>query len=110
MAPRRRRSPLRVLAPLALVAFGVALIVVVSSSGVESDKGSAPPAQTTGQSGGSASQKTKAARRRSYTIKPGDTLGAIAQKTGVSVTKLEELNPALDPESLVAGQKIKLRE
>jgi LysM repeat protein len=43
-------------------------------------------------------------------VRTGDTLGAIAIKTGVSVTNLEDLNPGLDPEGLVAGQKLKLRE
>ncbi len=44
-----------------------------------------------------------------YTVKVGDTLGSIAQTTGVPVAKLLELNPALDPQALVSGQKIKLR-
>ena len=43
-------------------------------------------------------------------MKTGDTLGAIAEKTGVDVEKLQELNPELDPQALVSGQKIKLRE
>ena len=46
----------------------------------------------------------------SYTVKSGDTLGAISEQTGVSVETLQELNPALDPQALIAGQKIKLRE
>ena len=50
------------------------------------------------------------AARARYTIKTGDTLGAIAEKTGVPVERLEELNPELDPQALVAGQRIKLRE
>ncbi|HKF80363.1 MAG TPA: LysM domain-containing protein [Thermoleophilaceae bacterium] len=43
-------------------------------------------------------------------MKTGDTLGGIAAKTGVSVDKLQELNPGLDPQGLVSGQKVKLRE
>ena len=45
-----------------------------------------------------------------YVVKTGDTLGSIAEKTGVTVEKLQELNPELDPQALVSGQKIKLRE
>ena len=45
-----------------------------------------------------------------YVVKTGDTLGSIAEKTGVPVEKLQELNPELDPQALVSGQKIKLRE
>ena len=49
-------------------------------------------------------------RAATYTVKPGDTLGAIAEKTGLDVETLQTLNPELDPQALVSGQKIKLRE
>ena len=49
-------------------------------------------------------------RRRTYTIKANDTLSGIADKTGTTVERLQELNPDLDAQALVAGQKIKLRE
>jgi LysM repeat protein len=107
----RRRSPLRILAPLALIAFVVAVIVVASNSGYNGDGG-------TGSNRSSATGTTttttapvsnKFAHRRRYTVRAGDTLGAIAEKTGVSVSTLEDLNPGLDPQALVAGQKLKLR-
>jgi LysM repeat protein len=44
-----------------------------------------------------------------YIVKAGDTLGSIAETTGVPVTKLQELNPDLDQFSLEPGQKIKLK-
>jgi LysM repeat protein len=43
-------------------------------------------------------------------VKTGDTLGSIAERTGVDVETLQELNPDLDPQALVSGQRIKLRE
>jgi LysM repeat protein len=43
-------------------------------------------------------------------VKLNDTLGLIAQKTGVPVERIEELNPELDPQNLIVGQRIKLRE
>ena len=49
-------------------------------------------------------------KRPTYTVKSGDTLGRIAEQTGVEVELLQELNPAVDPQALVAGQKIQLRE
>jgi len=100
-----------VLAPLALVAFVIAFLVVLSNSGVSHDSGggAAPPSTT--PTGSSTTRTTsRFAHRRTYTVRAGDTLGAIAIKTGVSVTNLEDLNPGLDPEGLVAGQKLKLRE
>ena len=43
-------------------------------------------------------------------MKTGDTLAAIAETVGVPVDTLLELNPELDPQALVSGQKIRLRE
>jgi len=53
---------------------------------------------------------TKRRVRPTYTVKLNDNLGLIAEKTGVSVERLETLNPDLDPQNLIVGQKIKLRE
>jgi LysM repeat protein len=43
-------------------------------------------------------------------VEEGDTLGAIAEKTGVPVETIELLNPEVDPQALIAGQKLQLRE
>ncbi len=40
----------------------------------------------------------------------GDTLAAVAEETGIPVEKLQELNPELDPQNLIVGQRIRLRE
>jgi LysM repeat protein len=111
MSRRSRRSPLRVLAPLALVAFVIAFLVVLSNSGVSHDSGGGATPPSTTPTGSSTTRTTsRFAHRHTYTVRAGDTLGAIAIKTGVSVTNLEDLNPGLDPEGLVAGQRLKLRE
>ena len=44
-----------------------------------------------------------------YVVKSNDLLSTIAEKTGVSVDTILQLNPGLDPQALVPGQKIKLR-
>ena len=99
------------LAPLALVAFVIAFLVVLSNSGVSHDSGGGTTPPSTTPTGSSTTRTTsRFAHRHTYTVRAGDTLGAIAIKTGVSVTNLEDLNPGLDPEGLVAGQKLKLRE
>jgi LysM repeat protein len=90
-----------------LIAFVVAFIVVLSNSSV--DHSSSPGTSTT-TTGTTTHAGSKFAHRRTYTVRSGDTLGAISIKTGVSVSDLEDLNPGLDPQGLVAGQKIKLRE
>jgi teichoic acid transport system ATP-binding protein len=111
MPAHGRRSPARLLAPLALVLVTAATIgVIASSTNSDSDEGG----ETRGGEQTSVTQPNKAQkqhkRRATYTVKTGDTLGAIAEKTGVTVERLQELNPELDPQALVSGQKIKLRE
>ncbi|MER3420460.1 MAG: peptidoglycan-binding protein, partial [Chloroflexota bacterium] len=41
-----------------------------------------------------------------YTIRPGDTLGAIAAQHGVSVEDLIAANPGIDPQRLQIGVEI----
>ena len=55
------------------------------------------------------SQKSSTAKRkRTYVVKSGDTLSAIAVKTGVPLATLERLNPKLDADTLHAGQRVRL--
>jgi LysM repeat protein len=44
-----------------------------------------------------------------YVVKKGDSLSAISQKTGVTIDRIEQLNPELDPLSLLPGQRLKLK-
>jgi LysM repeat protein len=46
---------------------------------------------------------------KSYTVETGDTLTAIAHKTGIPVAEILALNPDVDPQILIAGQTLKLR-
>jgi LysM repeat protein len=43
-------------------------------------------------------------------VKAGDNLDLIAEKTDVPADTLQELNPEVDPQALVIGEKITLRE
>ena len=46
---------------------------------------------------------------KGYTIRQGDTLTSIAQKTGVSVSDIQKLNPGLkDPKKIQPGQVIQM--
>ena len=118
MPDQGRRSPARILAPLALAVFALVFFAILlgsGSGGDESSGGGKSAATTTSKSRTSTTSKkgTTAARpktgKATYTVKVGDTLGGISQSTGVPVEKLLELNPDLDPQALVSGQKIKLR-
>jgi LysM repeat protein len=106
------RSPLRIVAPVAVVVFGIAALLVVANSG--SSGGGSQGATKLEQQDLGAQQKAAARRRRllakgTYTVRRNDTFGSISEKTGVPVDRLQELNPDVDPQSLHAGEKIKLR-
>jgi LysM repeat protein len=109
-----RRSPARLLAPLALVGFVFALGVVVKGSDLD---GSGGRPSTTGEtkpasSPGVRRQPTRRSApkpRRTYVVKAGDTPSSISVKTGVPLSEIERLNPELDPQLLSPGDRIKLR-
>jgi LysM repeat protein len=106
-----RRSPARFLAPIALVAFAVALYTVVQDArdpaGGEAGTPAGATATPTKTKTSSKEKKSSKRKRKTYTVKPGDTLSGIAETTGVSLEKLRDLNP--DADTLSPGQKLKLR-
>jgi LysM repeat protein len=111
----RRGSPARLLAPLALIAFVLALFLVVATSDTsdDSDDGGDRSAQRSSETTDETETTDEPEPRvpgRFYTVETGDTLAAIAEEVGVPVNRLLELNPELDPQALVSGQRIRLRE
>lgn len=106
----RARSPMRLLAPLALVAATLVFLVVIvgALAGGGGDGAGPQAAQETERGGGS--EQRGGSQGETYEVQDGDTLDGIAAETGVSVEKLEELNPDLDPQSLIAGQELQLGE
>ena len=100
------RSQARYLAPIALVVVTIVLIVVVANSGGggSSHSSKSPPAAAR-----QAAARSARPTRNKYIVKPGDSLLAIAQKTGVPTDALQRLNPDIDPQVLVPGQRLKLR-
>lgn len=71
------------------------------------DEGGADKASTSQTS--TAKKKTSSSKKRkTYVVKSGDSFSVIAEKTGVSVEDLVQLNPGVDPQSLRTGQKLKL--
>ena len=102
-----RPNPLLRLAPLALLACAGAVFAVVTTS-LNDDSSGSPTTTTT--STPRARTTTTVSKRKTYVVKSGDTLGAISVRVGIPVDKLLELNPKVDPQSLRAGQKLRLRE
>lgn len=111
------RSSARWLAPLALLGAMAAILAVISSSDGSSsrDGGASALQSTTGSATTSATTTTTTTgstttgkARRYYVVKTGDVLSAIADATGVPLSRIEALNPSVDAQTLHAGQKIKL--
>jgi LysM repeat protein len=101
------RSPARFLAPLALAAFAVALLMVISSG--DGGQGGEEPASNSSPAATATASPSKPRRKRKvYIVKPGDTPSQIAEETGITLEQLEEANPDLDPQLLAPGQRIKL--
>jgi hypothetical protein len=103
-APMADRSYARYLAPLALVVFVVAAIVVVANSDV--DKSSSTEEKTAT----APNARTKSGKlKKFYRVRPGDLLSEISDKTDVDVQTIIKLNPDVDPQALQAGQLIRIR-
>ena len=110
------RSPARIIAPVALVIFGIAVLIVLASAGGGDDSSSKSDNATKAEQRDLRVKKRRARAREErrssrsvYVVRAGDTLGGIAVKTGVSVEKLQELNPNVDPQALTSGQRLKLK-
>jgi LysM repeat protein len=107
METPKQSSNARLAAILALAAAFVVLMVLIVSS--LSGGGSEQTANPGGQNQGS-SKQAKQAQRKIYVVKPGDCcLSQIAQKTGIDVDVLVQLNPNLDPQAIHSGDRVKLR-
>jgi LysM repeat protein len=104
---KRSSASARVFAVTArVIAFVIAIIAISSSLGGGGD----PSDSGTGKHSGRAAHKTHPKQvPATYEVKSGDTLIAIGHRMGISVRQIEELNPEVDPQILVAGEQLKLR-
>jgi LysM repeat protein len=107
--PEYKPNPVaRIAAVIALVGavlvFGVLVVTTGSDDG---DNGGGTGTQTEQEepSKGAA----KAVQRGVWIVRSGDTLAQISEETGIDVDELLQLNPDLDPQALIQGQRIALR-
>jgi LysM repeat protein len=110
---RPRRSPARLIAPVALVASLAAVAMVVSSStGNDNNGGDGGNATRTAEPRQPQQEReqTRQPQRTFYRVRLNDTLEQIALETDVPVEQIQALNPELDPQNLIVGQRIRLRE
>ncbi|HVF79799.1 MAG TPA: LysM peptidoglycan-binding domain-containing protein [Solirubrobacteraceae bacterium] len=101
---------------LALLILGMFLILVTSGGG--SDDSLAPPLQPVAAETTPARKNTASSAPapkpvsgpsgRFAKVADGDTATSIAQRAGLTVERLAELNPSIDLDSLRLGQTLKL--
>ena len=86
----------RIGAPLAFLA-AVTVAVLLVRAGLDERQAPAP-----------APAALPVATTRTYVVKRGDTLDAIARRYSTSVEELQRLNPKLDPQTLTVGLRIRV--
>ena len=99
---------------LTLLILGTFLVLVTSGGG--DDDLSAPPARSATPTTTTAAKPSTAtptpavpvASGRFVKVEQGDTPTSIADRSGISVERLLELNPSVDPDALKVGQTLKL--
>jgi LysM repeat protein len=106
---KKKRSWIaRFIALAALAAAVVAIIVVASNTDLHSKTdhkgGHKAHAQKENQ------PKKPRTKAKTYEVQSGDTLTSIAHKTGIPLAELQALNPEVDPQTLIAGEVLKLQK
>jgi LysM repeat protein len=103
---KRTSVPARVLAAATLVvALVVAVVAIGGALGGGSGSGGHGNHKRVNRQAATKEKKVPA----TYVVQSGDTLIAIAHRTGVSVARIEALNPQVDPQILIAGERLKLQ-
>ncbi len=105
---KRKRSWIaRFLALVALIAAIVAIVVVASNTNLHSNSHNKGKQ---GQAHKQQQQKKPRTKAKKYVVQSGDTLTSIAHKTGIPLAELQALNPEVDPQTLIAGEVLKLQK
>ena len=103
---RKRPWIARFLALIGLIAAIVAILVVASSTNLHSTSDHKGKQTKTHKE----AQKKPRTTAKKYVVKSGDTLTSIAHKTGLTLAELQALNPEVDPQTLIAGEVLKLQK
>jgi LysM repeat protein len=98
----------RTFAVCALVGAFILVIIVIAGNGGSSDSGGNGGSQTSESSGPTAAGQ-HAVQQGVWVVRSGDTLAQISEDTGIDVDQLLQMNPDLDPQALIEGQRISLR-
>jgi LysM repeat protein len=109
--PRRRRKPrpgvAHYAAPVAFLA-GVTIAVLLVHSALSGHRGSSTTTLTTAATR-TATTPSRPAAKKYYVVQTGDTFGTIASKLGISLARLQALNPSVSSNALQVGQRLRTR-
>ena len=117
MRDSRSRSRLARYAAPAVFLLGVTIAVLLIRSGLGGSGGTPQPTlgpvthPTTVQVSPTTvtERSTTTSGAQFYTVRRGDTFGAIAATEGTTVAELERLNPGVSSNALQVGQKIRVK-
>jgi len=98
----------RYAAPAAFL-VAVTIAVALVRSGLEHGSGGARTTTTTRSIPSSPQVSTTANGREYWKVRAGDTFGVISTQTGVSVARIQRLNPKVTSTSLFIGEKVRIK-
>ena len=98
----------RYAAPAAFL-LAVTVAVALVRSGLEHPSSASTTTTTTRRIPPSPQVSTTANNREYWRVRAGDTFGVISAKTGVSVKRIQRLNPKVTSTSLFIGEKVRIR-
>jgi hypothetical protein len=101
-----RRIFLRIAAPVLFLAAATA-VVVIARSALHRTPVLTPATAPAGKPG--VARAPRHLKRRYYRLQPGDTLDGVAHRFETTVHQLLLFNPGVHAESLVPGQKLRVR-
>jgi hypothetical protein len=110
--PESKPNPIaRVLAVIALVVGFLLVVITIATSGGGGDDGDdGSDGDEQAESAGPTAKGERALEEGVWLVEEGDTLVSISEETGVDLDELVELNTDIDPQALITGQRISLRE
>lgn len=94
----------RLLAAIGLITAVIVIVVAIGAATSSNEDSKDAKQNPTRQA-----QNKPKTNKKKYEVQEGDNLTIISQKTGISVDRLEALNPDLDPQALQPGQELQLR-
>ncbi len=103
----RRQRAARYAAPVAFLA-AITIAALLVRAGLQQGSPAKSPT-TTSLTQTAHKRAKKAPRARYHRVRQGETFGSIAARLGTTVTRLERLNPGVDPNALHVGQKIRVK-